>query len=135
MNRAGTTCVASQVLVSVPLFDDIHNCLYLSGEMLQIARAKCKCKELVLKINFYIICICSFGHRNQIDDGYGITSDVLAVICPLYSLHGTNDDPAQERKSSSERFSLLMRIYLSSSHIKKSIGNQIKKRPNSIITI
>ena len=54
MNRAGTTCVASQVLVSVPLFDDIHNCLlYLSGEILQIARAKCKCKELVLKINFY----------------------------------------------------------------------------------
>jgi hypothetical protein len=55
-HRAATTCVASQVLVSVPLFDDTHNCLlYLSGEMVQIARAKCKCKELVLKIvNIYI---------------------------------------------------------------------------------
>ena len=67
------------------------------------------------------MCICSFEHRNQIDDDYEITSDVLALVFRFvwqypFSLQQTNDMALLRKESSSEIVHLIIQIYLSSPH-------------------
>ena len=84
MSSAGTTCVLSQVLASVPLLMTYIIAYTKAGKCYKYQGPNVNATSWSLRYNFNLkICICSFEHRNQIDDDYGITSDVLALVFRL----------------------------------------------------